>query len=148
AYTIMVIEAHGQNTSWANPSDLTFDEAVQLLASKSATKDPHFYQPSGGLFSQMFGKYGEGLHVAMADGTIHFLALPLPKDLAAALLTVDGNEGDLHNQLEYYTRPQIDVGKCYGFGVFVLISLLPAIPLLRRKYKHREATPAVEYSAE
>jgi hypothetical protein len=31
ASTILVIEAHGRSVNWAAPSDLTFDEAVELL---------------------------------------------------------------------------------------------------------------------
>ena len=40
----------------------------------------------------------------MADGQVSFLALPLPKNLAIALLTVDGGEGDVHNRLDDYFR--------------------------------------------
>lgn len=98
-------------------------------------KDMHVYRPTGGLLSQILGKTGSGIHVAMADGTVRFLALPLPKELAVALLTVDGGESDTHNLLDDYSRPQLDTGKFYAMCVFIVLSLLPTAFLRRRRFK-------------
>jgi hypothetical protein len=139
--TILLIEAHGRNVPWAKPSDIPFDEAVRLLSEPQPLGNLHEYRPSRDLTSIVLDKTGSGIHVAMADGTVRFLALPLPRELAVALLTVDGGEGDIHNLLDEYSRPQIDIGKCCALGVFVVLSLLPAAWVRRRKLPTHPLNP-------
>jgi hypothetical protein len=133
SHTILIMEVHGRDTVWSKPSDLSFEEAVDLLTGATQMQYLHEYRHTGGFWSGILGKRGHGIHVAMADGSVHFLVPPLPKELAVALLTVDGNEGDVHDQLADYTRPQVDHGKCYGLGVFIVLSLLPAASHWRRQ---------------
>lgn len=137
SHTILLIEAHGRNVPWAKPSDLTFDEAIQLLTGETVLNDMHEYRPTEGFVAHILGKTGSGIHVAMADGTVRFLTLPIPKELAVALLTINGGEGEVHNQLDEYCRPRLDVGKCYSLGVFVALSLLPAA-FMRRHMSNTE----------
>jgi hypothetical protein len=140
SHTILLMEIDGQGISWAEPYDARFDQAVRLLTNPSY-QVVHKYRPMGGL-AQTLGKSGAGIHVAMADGSVHFLSLPLPKDLAVALLTIDGNEGDLHNMLDDYTLPRLDLGKCYSLGVFVLLAILPAAFMRRHKRNSGELLAA------
>jgi hypothetical protein len=142
--TILLMESHGRTTPGAKPSDLSFKEAVALLSEPSSHSASHEYQPPQSSFAPLLVKRGHGIHVVMADGTVQFLALPLPKDLAAAILTVDGSEGQVHDQLEYYFRPRLDLGKCYALAMFTILSLLPAAPLFWRPGAARQAMPPLE----
>jgi prepilin-type processing-associated H-X9-DG protein len=126
--TVLLMEAIGKNVPWSKPDDLSIDEAVELLSSTREAIHTHY--GSDGFFYRRFDQ-SPGINVAMADGSVRFLRLPLPKDLAIALLTADGGEQGLLTQLDYYSRPQIDYSKVYAFSAFVFISLLPAAWLKR-----------------
>ena len=128
--TILLVEAVNRDVPWAAPSDLTFDEAVQLLTDPDLADAAHWYDQNS-FFYKGFNKRRQGINVAMADGRVVFLTLPLPKELAIALLTIDGGEGDVQGELDYYSSPQLDYAKCYALGVFVILALLP-IGWLRR----------------
>ena len=118
--TILLIEASGSEISWAEPRDLTVDEAVDLLTKPSPEAGGHridngfFYKPS------------VGRNMSFADGSVKFLATPINRKLAEALLTVDGGEQIDLSELENALAPQLDYAQCYAFGMFVILSLLPA----------------------
>jgi hypothetical protein len=135
--TILLMEARDRGVPWAKPADLTFDEAIQILTGEVAEN----MHADGALYSgflyQTLHKAIPGINIAMADGTVHFLARPLPKDLAVALLTVDSGERDLESQLEEYSNPQLDWAKVYGFGVFIFLSLCPVAFLHRRGQRQK-----------
>jgi prepilin-type N-terminal cleavage/methylation domain-containing protein len=130
--TILLIEAHEKGIPWAQPDDLSFDEAVTLLTSEA---DGVHSARRRGFFYKSWPDMSNAINVAMANGDVRLLNLPLPKDLAVALLTVDGGEADVESQLAYYSGPQLDYAKIYACCVFVLLSLAPAIPLLLRGRK-------------
>ena len=118
--TILLIEAHGRGVKWAEPRDLTIDEAIDLL-SRPITSH-HGHEVSHGFFH----KPSVGRNVAFADGHVAFITAPLDRRLAESLLTVDGGDDIDLAGLDKATQPQLDYAKCYGFGMFVMLSLLPA----------------------
>jgi prepilin-type processing-associated H-X9-DG protein len=134
AQTILIVEHHQRSANWAEPRDLTFDGAVELLTSP-AIGNGHRVE------NGFFYKSSTGINVAFADAHVEFLRLPLPRDLAIALLTVDGGEGITPAMLQTAAGPELDYAKCYIFAVFVLLALLPAAWLPRRK---APAAPATE----
>jgi type II secretory pathway pseudopilin PulG len=128
--TILLMEAVEMDVPWAQPKDLSINEAIELLTKSSDHQPFHLCPFQEGFYHKSFGETGrEGIHVAMADGQVRFLVLPLPQDLAMALLTVDGGEPGTLERLEQYSRPQLDYAKCFVFGVSVVLSLLPAVRL-------------------
>jgi hypothetical protein len=130
--TILCIEAHEKGISWGQPDDLSFDEAVQILTSEDG--GVHFAWGYG-FFYMPVADESRWINVAMANGDVRLLHLPLPKDLAIALLTVDGGEDDVEHRLEYYSGPQLDSAKIYAFCVFVFLSLLPVFWVKRHTRK-------------
>ncbi len=126
ANTILLIETCERVVNWAEPRDLSFEQAVELLSSPIPVNDGH-YVGNGFLYKRSGGR-----HVAFADGHVAFLNSPLDRDLAAALLTVSGGEEIDPSSKEKAMRPQLDYAKCYAFGMFVVLSLLPAAWVTRR----------------
>jgi hypothetical protein len=126
AQTILLIEDHGRDVHWAEPKDLSFREAVDMLSKPSKPSGTHrldkgfFYKPT------------IGRSVVFADGRYALLNCPISRQLAEALLTVDGGEKISSRDLYLATRPQLDYGRCYGVGLFVVLSLLPAAWLGKR----------------
>jgi prepilin-type processing-associated H-X9-DG protein len=118
--TILLIEAHRDAASWAEPRDLSFDEAVDLLSRPVPDGEGH------AITNGFFYKPGRGRNVAFADGSIAFLQTPLSRELAAALLTANGHEKIDDNEIERVAAPQLDYAKCYVFGLFAFLALLPA----------------------
>jgi hypothetical protein len=125
--TIILIESHGRNVNWAEPRDLTFDEAVELLSTPASAEHGHPVEDG------FFYKRGFGRCVAFADGHAEFIPGPLSRELAAALLTVDGGEDLSQLNLADISRPELDYAKCYGFGLFVVLAVLPVVRLRQRK---------------
>jgi hypothetical protein len=132
--TILLIESHGPGVHWAEPRDLTFDEAVNLLSQPFKSHDGH--EVSNGFFH----KPSVGRHVSFADGSVAFMIAPVSRTLAEALLTVDGGEQIELSEFDKATKPQLDYARCYGFGVLVALSLLPACRSIGRRGKSRELT--------
>jgi hypothetical protein len=127
--TVMVIEAPWVGGAWAEPRDFTFDEAVEYLTRKPATSQtPHeirrgfFYKPQPIVYA------------AFVDGHVSALPVPLPRDLAVALLTADGGEPiDFVAALDAARAAELDYGRCYAFGAFVVLALAPAVRLRRKQ---------------
>ncbi len=132
--TILLIETHGRGVRWAEPRDLTFDEAVDLLSQPLEPENGHR------LNSGLFYKKSPVLHVAFADGQARPIRLPLDRKLAEALLTVDGGEPIDREAIEVYTSPELDYTTCYAFGVFVVLAVLPAAWLGRRRKAEKMVT--------
>lgn len=127
ASTILLIEAAGRGVHWAEPRDLTFDEAVELLTTPVGDDSEDGHRVDHGYFY----KSSFIRHVAMCDGWAQPLHVPLPREAAIALLTAEGGEPNTERWLEYYTAPQLDFGRIWAFSAFVLLALLPAVPPLR-----------------
>ncbi|MCH8839975.1 MAG: DUF1559 domain-containing protein [Planctomycetes bacterium] len=126
--TILFIEAPHKRIPWAKPEDLSFDEAVELLSDPS--KGEHFgHEVDEGFFY----KPSRGINVAFVDGWVQFLRLPISREHAAALLTVDGGEVLDHREVTRLTSPELDYGRIYSLSVFLLLSLLPLLKLIKKK---------------
>jgi type II secretory pathway pseudopilin PulG len=128
--TILLLEAAGRDTPWPKPEDLTIEEAHKLLTDASADAIVHHYFRAPGFFYK--NDQSQVVNVVFANGTVSSLELPLSNELATALLTIDGGETIDEQELSRTTEPQLDYAKCYSFGTFVLLALLPAYRLLRR----------------
>jgi hypothetical protein len=134
--TVMVIEAPWAGAAWAEPKDFTFDEAVEYLTRKPTAGETAHEVDRG-----FFYKPQPTVHVAMMDGWARALPLPLPREAAIALLTADGDEPIDEASLEVYRAAELDYGRCYAFGAFVVLSVLPLFKL-RRTAESREGSPA------
>jgi prepilin-type processing-associated H-X9-DG protein len=71
--TIMVVEVPGRNLSWEEPSDVTVEEFMDLVAKRGASC------------------HTGGFNALMADGSVHFIKNTIdPKTLRSLLLRNDG----------------------------------------------------------
>ena len=119
--TILLIESWRKNAAWAAPVDLTFDEAVDLLSTPPLPGTGHevdrgyFYLP------------GQCVNVALLSGDTASLHLPLRRELAVALLTVDGSEEIDAAEWREMTEPAFDYQAIYGMGIFVALTLWPRL---------------------
>lgn len=86
----------------SKPDDQSLDEAVELLS--TTQKAVHTLHGSDGFFYKRFDEAPD-LNVALPDGSVRFLCLPLPKELAIALLTADrGNRAFSRNLITIRAR--------------------------------------------
>ncbi len=127
--TILVIEAAERKTPWLKPEDLSFDEAVTLLTAPRDDDAVHFALANGGLFHR--DNQGPLVNVLFADGRVGAISLPISKELATALLTIDGGETIDERELSRAIERQLDYGKCYAFAMFVALSVAPALRWFR-----------------
>jgi type II secretory pathway pseudopilin PulG len=131
ATTILLLEVADRNTPWSKPEDLSFDEALALLTDPPPGATTHDYDGRLSYFDR--SAVVPGMHVAFADGSICFLHLPLSREFASALLTIDGGETIDEREFDRVTQPQLDYAKIYGHAVFALLAFLPASRLIRRR---------------
>lgn len=127
ANTVMLIEAPWAGAAWGEPKDLSFDEAVKYL-----TREPKRAEVAHENKRGFFYKSLPVVHVAMMDGRVRALPLPLPRETAAALLTVDGGEEIDERALDVERAAELDYGRCYAVGAFVMLAAAPAVRLRRR----------------
>jgi hypothetical protein len=125
--TILLIEAGGRGVHWAEPKDLTFDEAVDLLTQPLPADGSEGHRVDNGYFY----KPSDVRHVAMCDGSFRALRVPIRREDAIALLTGSGGESVDVDLIERYSTPQLDYARVWAFSVFVVLALLPAAPSLR-----------------
>lgn len=125
--TILLMEASGHGTHWAEPKDLTFDEAVELLTTPLPADDSDGHRIDHGYFY----KPSYVRNVTMCDGSAHSLQVPLPREAAVALLTANGGEQIAPEWLDRQSEPQLDYGRAWGFSLFVVLAVLPGVPRLR-----------------
>jgi len=119
--TILLIEAGGKGISWAEPKDLSFDEAVDLLAQPANPKIGDGHWVENGFFHQPSGCR----NLLFADASFFTLRGPLPRKLAKALLTIDGGESIDMDELCRQSQPKLNYSRIYSLSVFILLSLLP-----------------------
>jgi prepilin-type processing-associated H-X9-DG protein len=135
-FTVLALEAPHKHAMWAEPVDLSFDEAVSYL-----TQTP---PDRGGMHESrpgFFYKPNWSVNALFADGHVGHIRLPLPREVAVAVLTVDGGEEiDLSN-LRAWMEPEVDYAKCYALAAFVGLALLPGVRLVRRA-RRGEGSPA------
>ncbi|QDU87303.1 hypothetical protein Pla175_06620 [Pirellulimonas nuda] len=121
ANTIMLIEAD-LGAEWAEPRDLSFVEAVDLLtgAIEWRSHSSHTWDHS------LFYHPAPVLHVVFADGHISTIRGTLSRETAEALLTCNGGETIGFDFQENAVEPQLDHGRIAVFTAFCLLSLAPA----------------------
>ncbi|WP_231954175.1 hypothetical protein [Pirellulimonas nuda] len=119
--TILLIEAD-LGVCWAEPRDLTFEEAVDLLTGANEWSKGHGHQVDCGYFYRP----AYALNVLFADGNSESLCRPLSRELATALLTANGGEEIDRTAFGTSFNPQLDYGRITVFAAFCLLSLAPA----------------------
>jgi prepilin-type processing-associated H-X9-DG protein len=117
----MLLEANRDIASWFEPRDLTFDEAVGLLTTTPRWEEGDGHYVAHGLLT----KPSITRNVAFADGSVRSLRMPLPRELAVALLTAHGGEQISNKLLDKLSRPQFNYERCYAFAAFVVLACLP-----------------------
>ena len=125
--TILLIEASGRGVHWAEPKDLSFDEAVDLLSTPIPADDSEGHLAVRGYFV----KPSYVRNVAMCEGRARSLHVPIPREDAIALLTASGGESVDTGLVERYSTPQLDYARVWAFSVFMVLAMLPAFPRLR-----------------
>lgn len=133
--TILVLEAGWNRVSWAEPKDFTFEEAIDFLTIGQHAVGLHPEEPyRPGFFYKPLYEPSSAVHVAMVDGTVRWLPLPLSRETAVALLTCNG--GETVEDFDKLTEPQLDYGRIWGLAVFVLLSLAP----IGKRFLRKQAT--------
>jgi hypothetical protein len=119
--TILLVESWRKDAAWAAPVDLSFDEAVDLLSKPPLPGTGHetdrgyFYLP------------GQRIGVTFVSGRYASLRLPLRRELAVALLTVDGGERIDEEEWQESMEPALDYQAIYGLTAFVALALGPSV---------------------
>ena len=144
--TILLMDVAGWAVPWGEPRDLTYDEALNLLIGNPTLSprfagtplqgpiDPvvHFNHGDPGFFYKK-QEPSTGVHAAFADGTVRFLPVPLPDDMAKALLTANAGDEVDWDEFDRLTAPQLDYAKIYATIAFAIVALWPARRLLRKR---------------
>jgi prepilin-type processing-associated H-X9-DG protein len=126
-FTLLALEAPHKQAMWAEPVDFTFEEAIDYLT-RTPTDRTGMHESRPGFFY----KTTWSVNAVFADGHVGYLRLPLPREVAVAVLTVDGGEEIDVSSLQPWMEPELDYAKCYAFAAFVGLSLLPGVRLVRR----------------
>jgi hypothetical protein len=134
--TILVLEAELPQSNWMEPRDITYEEAVELLISH----DP-MDRNSGHKHEDFFYEHWTGRQTALADGSVRFVPLAIPRAIASALLMRDdGNEfgpNDVESRFRPVSRLRWD--NCFRLALFILIALFPLPWVWLRPPASREA---------
>jgi type II secretory pathway pseudopilin PulG len=140
--TILILDVAGWNVPWGEPRDLTYDEAFNILIGDPRPSSRFAAVPYGPVIHSHHGDSGffykkqepaSGVHAAFADGTVRFLPVPLPKEMAKALLTANAGDQVDWNEFDRLTAPQLDYAKIYATIAFVIVALWPARRALRKR---------------
>ena len=123
-----MIEAPHMHVGWAEPRDLTMEEAIEFLSNPPNSNDYGHPMSEG-----FFYKPSRGVHIATVDGWTRLLKLPISEKHAEAILTVDGGEVVDWNDIPMSRLPELNYARIYSFSVFVVLSLLPATKLRRKQ---------------
>lgn len=119
--TIILIQASNNYGQWFEPRDLAFDEAVKLLTTK-----PDWEQGDGFYIAgDAIWKPRAVRTVAFADGSVRQLSLPMPHDLAVALLTADGGELIDRRTLDQLSVPRLHYERLISLIAFGVLSFFP-----------------------
>jgi hypothetical protein len=129
-HTIMLVEYGNRGVPWLKPEDLPFDEAVELLSAPSASALFHAAPRQVGLLER--DEMHQVVHVLFADGRCGSLTVPISRELATALLTINGGEPIDEAELDRAFIPQFAYEKLYALVMFGVLALLPLGRLVRR----------------
>jgi len=146
SHTILLLEVAEWAVPWGEPRDLTFDEAFQILTGNPSPSARfvgtpllgpvhpvvHSHQGDVGYFYKK-KESSRGVHAAFADGTVRFLPVPLPEEIAKALLTANAGDQVDWDEFDRLTAPQLDYAKIYATIAFAVVALWPA----RRAFRKR-----------
>lgn len=127
--TILLIEAPGRSVAWAEPSDLSFEEAIDILTGETPLTGGHLIDVHGLFLPRRF------ILVAYVDGHIGVLCPPLSRELATALLTVDGGEKIDQAELRKLAPAKLNLAWLWGLLAFVGLALWPGVRMWRRRTK-------------
>ena len=118
----MVVELPGSNIPWAEPRDVTLDELVAAIRemdrSGKGTVHPResFFTYSGG-----------GINVALADGSVRYLANTVPEETLRAMATIAGQD-KIPEPTQYRAgTTHIKWGRVISLTIFVLLALAPVV---------------------
>jgi hypothetical protein len=144
--TILLLEVAEWVVPWGEPQDLTFDEAFQILTGNPSPSARFAGTPLlGPVHPVVHSHHGDvgyfykkkessrGVHAAFADGKVRFLPLPLPDEMAKALLTANAGDEVDWDEFDRLTAPQLDYAKIYATIAFAIVALWPARRLLRKR---------------
>jgi type II secretory pathway pseudopilin PulG len=138
--TILLIEAAGLSVPWAEPRDLSFDEALAILTGKAPNQVMHVRTPQQGFYQKGYGQ--AGVHVAFANGRVGFVPEGISPKLARALLTANGGEEIAQAEINRLLLPQADKVNWLAIVWFAVLALLPGLMRVARRMKSNEGSPA------
>lgn len=116
--TLLLLEVANRSTAWTEPADIQYADALKILTSNQPA--PHRYE-------EFFYDQRGGNQIAMADGSVYFVAQQA--DQVASKLLITRNDGQrfsvdaLQNNLAP-PRP-LHMGNCIRLGVLLLLVVLP-----------------------
>ena len=118
--TVLLVETIDSKIYWAEPRDLTLDEALQGInpESRPGISSHHV------LFPDVFYDEKPGAYALFADGSVHFLPQQITQEDLKALLTRDGGESLDPADLEDRYPPRFRWDRVAALAVFVLSFLL------------------------
>lgn len=137
--TILILEVHGKNIHWMEPRDISYEEAIQLLAETDPDK-AHCAHSNDSFFYKRLG----GRNFAMADCSVSFAGTGMTRESAEALLSIDGGEPIGPDDIQYVngSMRRIKWSRVYSFSVFVILVFLPMPWAIRQWRLAGTPTPA------
>ena len=125
-HTILLIEIHTTHIHWAEPRDLTLEEALDVLTSN----DPQVagaYRTAPYFFYE-YEYVPETRNVVFADGHAESIPHGVDRETWKQLLTIDdgvpAEDWDAVSAATY-GKKLLNIGNCCRFAVFVVLALLP-----------------------
>ena len=123
--TILLMEAPNQGIDWAEPRDLSVEEAVDILTGETPLTGGHLTDVHGLFLPRRY------ISVAYVDGHMGVLPLPLSRELATSLLTIDGGEKIDEAELRKLAPAKLNVAWLWGLSAFVALALWPGVRMWR-----------------
>lgn len=119
--SLLVCEFANCQINWMEPTDISYDDAVQLLQSHDT------YPYTGHVIRTYFYEWSTGRNVALADASVKYLVEAIDTEDAKRLLTVNDGEpldfDEIRGELTVHRRLRVD--NCIRLSVFVVLVLWP-----------------------
>ena len=136
--TILLVECKPGDILWAEPRDLTVEEALDLLVPSEPWTAPNHH------WENFFYEYAGGRNVLFADGSVEHVPCGADRDHLRSLITIDDGgvrpDRDHWYQLWKETK-RLRIDRCCAFGVFVLLTFLP-LPWIWLKPRSARRVPS------